>query len=220
MALRVFITGSTGMVGQAVLLECLESPDIERVLVINRRPLGIAHPKLEELIHSDLGNLDAFIPKLLGWDACFYCLGVSSAGMKEEAYTRITFDYTIHCADVCLKANPNMVFCYVSGAGTDSTEEGRSMWARVKGRTENALLAMPFQAVYLFRPGYIQPMKGIRSRTPGYNALYTIFKPFYPLLKHLPKWVTSTDQIGKAMIRVTLSGYKQPVLESIDINTL
>ncbi|MCB0600530.1 MAG: epimerase [Saprospiraceae bacterium] len=220
MALRVFITGSTGMIGQSVLRECLASQDIERVLVINRRPLGIFHPKLEEVIHNDPGNIEVLLPRLNGFDACYYCLGVSSAGMKEEAYSRITYDYTIHCAGVCLKANPNMVFCYVSGAGTDRTEKGRTMWALVKGRTENALLAMPFHAVYLFRPGYVQPMKGIKSRTPLYNALYAIFKPLYPLLKHLPRWVTSTEQIGKAMIRVTLDGYNRPVLESRDINAV
>ncbi|MCB0657951.1 MAG: epimerase [Saprospiraceae bacterium] len=220
MGLRVILTGSTGMIGQGVLNECLENRDIDHILVINRNALGISHRKLQEVIHSDFSQVQPLIPLLKGYDACFFCLGVSSAGMKEADYLRITHDFTLATAAACLDANPNMVFCYVSGAGTDSSEQGRTMWARVKGKTENDLLAMPFQAVYLFRPGYIQPMKGIRSRTPLYNAMYALFKPLYPLLKHLPKFVTSTEQMGKAMIGVTLHGYEKPILESADINTI
>lgn len=220
MALNVIITGTTGMVGKGVLLECLEDPDISQVLVINRRPLDMQHHKLQEIIHQ---NFHDFSPlnkeQLSGYNACFFCLGVSSMGMSEEAYTQITHDITLDFAHLLLPLNPAMTFCYVSGTGTNA--EGRSMWARVKGNTENDLQKLAFKAVYLFRPGYIQPLKGIRSRTSWYNWIYLLFKPFYSLLKIVfPKSVTDTKKLGQAMIQVALKGYKEPYLRNSDINAL
>jgi len=221
MKLKVIITGSTGMVGKSVLLECIDRPEIESILVINRRPLDIKHDKMTEILLNDFFNLSAIEDKLRGYNACFFCLGVSAFRMSEEEYTRITYDLTLHFADTVLKLNPDLQFCYVSGQGTDSSEIGRVMWARVKGRTENALLNMPFNKSYMFRPGFIQPMKGIRSSTKLYNALYVVFKPFYPLLKALfPKQITSSVQIGNAMINIVIYGSEKIHLNNNDINLL
>ena len=221
MKLKVIITGSTGMVGKSVLLECIDRPEIESILVINRRPLDIKHEKVTEILLNDFFNLSAIEDNLRGYDACYFCLGVSAFRMSEEEYTRITYDLTLHFADTVLKLNPDLQFCYVSGQGTDSSEIGRVMWARVKGRTENALLNMPFNKSYMFRPGFIQPMKGIRSSTKLYNALYVVFKPFYPLLKALfPKQITSSVQIGNAMINIVIYGSEKIHLNNNDINLL
>ena len=218
MKLNVIITGSTGMVGKGVLLECIDSPDVERILIINRSPVGISHPKLREIIHKDFFDWANIRSQLGGYNACYFCLGVSSVGMKETDYRRMTYDLTLGFAREILPLNPDMTFCYVSGAGTDSSEKGRSMWARVKGKTENDLLALGFNAAYMFRPGFIQPMKGIKSKTPLYQGIYNVISPLYGLLRRMPRYVTTTVIIGKAMIGVSLHGFKNRVLESLDIN--
>ena len=219
MKLNVIITGSTGMVGKGVLLECIDSPEVEQILVINRSPVGITHAKLKEIIHKDFFNWNDVREHLGGYNACFFCMGVSSVGMNEADYRRMTYDLTLGFAKEVLALNDGMTFCYVSGAGTDSTEQGRMMWARVKGKTENDLLALGFKDSYMFRPGFIQPMRGIKSKTALYQGIYNIISPLYGLLRRLPKYVTTTVVIGKAMIRVAMDGYDKKVLESIDINT-
>ena len=215
--MKVIITGSTGMVGKGVLLECLEHPDIEQILVVNTSSSGMQHPKLKEILHKDFFDLSAIKEELQGYDACFFCLGVSAAGMSEEKYNHMTYDLTIHFAETVV--NPNMTFIYVSGTGTDSTEQGRMMWARVKGKTENALLKMPFKAAYMFRPGIILPKKGVKSKTGLYNFFYVLFRPLYPLMAMLPS-VTNTIKVGKAMINVALNGSDKTHLENKDINEL
>ena len=217
--MNVLITGSTGMVGKGVLLECFDHPQVERVTVINRHSLQMTHPKLKEILHQDFFQWHAIKEQLSGFDACFFCLGVSSAGMKEPEYARMTYDLTLQFARTLLPLNPGMTFCYVSGAGTDSSEKGRTMWARVKGKTENALLALGFKAAYMFRPGFIKPMRGITSRTPLYNTLYVFIKPVVGLIMRFPKIATDSNTLGQAMIRVGLEGYASPILESEDINT-
>jgi uncharacterized protein YbjT (DUF2867 family) len=219
MNLKVIITGSTGMVGKGVLLECIDSPDVEQILIINRSPVGISHPKVKEIIHKDFFDWSAIRQHLGGYDACFFCMGVSSVGMKDPDYTRMTYDLTLGLARELLPLNPNMTFCYVSGAGTDSSEQGRSMWARVKGKTENDLLALGFKDAYMFRPGFIQPMRGIKSKTPLYQGIYNMISPLYGLLRRMPRYVTTTVILGKAMIGVALHGYRSKVLESLDINS-
>jgi uncharacterized protein YbjT (DUF2867 family) len=207
------------MVGQGVLRECLLDPDVESVLAIVRNPSLPEQDKLHEIVHQDVSDLSAIEGRLSGYDACFFCLGVSVAGMKEEAYRQVTCDLTLSVARTLAKLNPTMTFIYVSGAGTDSTEHGRLMWARVKGKTENALLQMRFKAVYLFRPAYIQPLYGARTKTAWYGAFYAVVRPFYPLLKALfPNYVTTTECIGRAMLKATKRGFPNPVLENRDIN--
>jgi uncharacterized protein YbjT (DUF2867 family) len=219
--MKVILFGATGMVGQGVLRECLLDPEIERVLVVTRTPTGEKHDKLRELVHADFTNFAPIEGELGGYDACFFCLGVSSVGMTEEAYTRVTYDITLAAAGVLARRNPGMTFVYVSGASTDSSERGRSMWARVKGRTENALLALPFKAAYMFRPGYIQPMHGIKSKTKLYQAIYVVMAPLYPLWKTvLPRHVTTTEHVGRAMIAVARHGTPKTLLENRDINQL
>ena len=209
------------MVGKGVLYECFDHPDVEKVLVVNRRPIGIAHEKLEEIVHPDFYNFTTIEDKLQGYNACYFCLGVSAFRMSEADYTRITYDLTLNFAKVVLNRNPDIVFCYASGVGTDSTEKSRTMWARVKGKTENDLLAMDFRDSYMFRPGYIQPMKGIRSSTKLYNAMYAVFKPLYPVFKIItPNGVTSTAQVGKSMINIVKHGYDHRIITSRDINAL
>jgi uncharacterized protein YbjT (DUF2867 family) len=220
MKIKPIITGTTGMVGKGVLLECLESEEVEAVLVINRKPLGMQHPKLKEIVHADFFDLSAVAGEMKGYDSCFFCLGVSSAGMKEQDYTRMTYDLTLSFAKTFIEQNPGSVFCYVSGTGTYSTEKGSSMWARVKGRTENALLAMPFKAAYMFRPGFIEPLKGITSGTRLYRNLYTILRPVFPLFRAMPKYATDTVRVGKAMIGVSVRGYGKRHLECTDINII
>ena len=208
------------MVGKGLLFECLESNNVESVLVINRHTCNISHNKLKEIIHENLFDLSGLTNELVGYNTCFFCLGVSSAGLSEKDYHKITFELTISIAALLLKINSDLKFCYISGAGTDSSEKGKIMWARVKGKTENTLLAMPFKKVYMFRPGFIQPMKGIRSRTKLYNALYLIFKPFYFILKHFESVVTNSETLGKAMIITVVKDYGKNILESKDINEI
>lgn len=217
--MKVIIMGSTGMLGQGALIECLEDTSIEEILVINRRPTNPTNAKIKEIVHKDFYNFSSLEEALKGYDACFFCLGVSSAGMKEKQYHKLTYDLTMSFAQVLAKASPDSTFIYVSGAGTDSTEKGRTMWARVKGKTENELLKL-FKNGYMFRPGYIQPMKGIKSKTPLYNTLYVIFKPLYFLFKPFKKYVTDSVSISRAMINVAQKGYEKRIVESRDINLL
>ncbi len=219
--MNVILFGATGMVGQGVLRECLLDRDMQQVLTVGRSATGQQHPKLRELTVPDLMDLTAVEPQLTGYDTCFFCTGVTSAGMTEEKYTRLTYDLTLSVAQTLARLNPSMTFLYISGAGTDSTEKGRSMWARVKGRTENALLRLPFKSAYMFRPGFIQPLHGIRSKTRLYQFLYDVLAPIQPLLKgRLPKYITTTEQLGRAMITVAKNGYSKPILESLDINAV
>ncbi|MEX0314591.1 MAG: NAD-dependent epimerase/dehydratase family protein [Allomuricauda sp.] len=216
---KVIITGTTGMVGKGVLLECLEHDSIHEVLVINRNPLGLAHPKLKEILLKDFMELESVKNQLEGYDACFYCMGVSVLGLNEQTYTKITYDITKKFADVLFDLNPNMVFNYVSGTGTDSSEKGRTMWARVKGKTENYILNKGFKDAYAFRPGGIIPEKGIKSRTAWYNAFYVITRPFFPLMKK-SKNITTTTKIGQAMIHTLFNSQKMKHLENRAINAL
>jgi len=206
------------MVGQGVLRECLADPDVRVVQTIGRTPTRAQNSKLREIVHGDLTNYQSVEPQLTGFDACFFCLGVSSGGMTEQDYGRLTYDVTLADAETLFRLNPEMTFVYVSGAGTDSSEKGRTMWARVKGRTENGLLRLPFNAVYMFRPGMIQPLEGLRSKTPSYRVLYTLTKPLLPILRALfPNHVLTTRQIGLAMLSVAKRGFPQSILESKDI---
>jgi uncharacterized protein YbjT (DUF2867 family) len=219
--LKVILFGATGMVGQGVLRECLVDAGIEQVLVIGRRATGQPHAKVREVLLADLLAVPTLGQTLDGYDACFYCLGVSAVGMTEAAYRRVTCDLTIVVARCLVERNPGMTFVYVSGTGTDGSERGRSMWARVKGATENAVSALPFRATYMFRPGYIQPMHGIRSNTAWYRAIYAVMGPLYPLLDHLfPRYITSTERVGRAMIAVARHGAPAHVLENREINEL
>jgi uncharacterized protein YbjT (DUF2867 family) len=219
--MRVVLFGATGMVGQGVLRECLLSPEVDSVLAVGRHATGVRHDKLREIVHGDLTDLSPLGGELAGNDACFFCLGVSSAGMGEVEYTRVTYDLTIAVASALVRLNPEMTFVYVSGAGTDGSERGRVMWARVKGRTENALLAMPFRAAYMFRPGLIQPLHGVVSRTRAYRIFYAVARPLLPLLRALfPGGVTTTEQVGRAMLRAARDGGAKRILETRDINVL
>jgi len=217
--MKVIITGSTGMVGKAVLIECLESPIVESVLVINRVSVGIQHPKLYEVLHTDFTNLDPIKNKLKGYDTCFYCMGVSALGMSEKNYYRITYTMTETFAKTLHVLNSNMVFDYVSGTGTDSTEKGRVMWARVKGKTENMVFNQGFKDAYAFRPGAILPEKGVKSKTGWYNAFYCILKPFYPIIRKMDS-VISSSTIGQAMINSVMHPQELKILENRDINSL
>jgi hypothetical protein len=219
MKVKCIITGTTGMVGKGVLLECLESDLVESILLINRRPIGIKHQKLNEIIHKNFHDLTLIEDQLKGYNACFFCLGVSSNGKSKEDYRHLTYDLTLHCATILARQNPDMTFCYVSGENTDELGKSRMNWARVKGETENDLLDLPFKAAYMFRPGYIHPMKGVKSATGWVNFTYFFFKPLYPVLKVLfSKHITTSVNVGKAMIRVASNGYEQPRLEDRDIN--
>ena len=218
--MKIVLFGATGMIGSGALIECLGHPDVERVLVVGRRPCGVEHERLEEILHDDFLDLSSIAGRFRGYDACMYCLGVSSAGMSEAAYHRITYDMTAAAAEAMLAAAPGARFVYISGAGADATERGRTMWARVKGAIENRLASMPFGDVWLFRPAFIQPMKGVRSRTRLYNAVYAALGPLYPLLRRFPKWVTSTEKLGLAMIRAVRDGTSAGVLENDEIEAL
>jgi uncharacterized protein YbjT (DUF2867 family) len=201
--MKVLIFGATGMVGRGVLLECLRDPGVELVVTLGRTSTDIRNPRLQEIVHRDLAQYAGMEDSLTGFDACFFCLGIASAGMKEADYARITY--------------PGMMFIFISGSGTDSSAKGRSMWARVKGRTENALLQLPLQA-YMFRPGFIEPMDGIQSKTPMYRKFYTVLGPIFPLLRRaLPNHVLSTRQIGQAMLNIARRGYAKRILEPNDI---
>jgi uncharacterized protein YbjT (DUF2867 family) len=212
------------MVGQGVLRECLLDPDIESVLEVVRSPLGQPQgkeKKVREIIHSDFTDFSALEDQWRGYDACFFCLGVSSFGMSEKDYAHVTKDLTLAAAEPLSRLNPNMTFIYVSGAGTDSSERGPVMWARVKGETENRLLRLPFKGIYMFRPGFIQPLHGIKSKTALYRVLYLLMGPLIPLLTLLfPKIITTTEQVGRAMIRIAKQGAPKQLLENKDINAL
>jgi uncharacterized protein YbjT (DUF2867 family) len=219
--MNVILYGSTGMLGWGALTECLADPRVTRVLTVARRPTGVQHEKLEELIVTDFFDYEPVASRLAGYDACLFCHGVSSAGMSEAAYRHVTYDLTLAAARVLVSLNPAMAFCFVSGTGTDDTERGRLMWARVKGATENALKRLPFRAVYLFRPGYIQPVKGARSRTRLYRAFYTLLAPLYPLLNRVfPGRLTTTEAVGRALIEAALRGAPHQVLDNRAINAL
>ena len=217
MKIKVIITGATGMVGEGVLHECLIHPEVESVLVVNRKPCGVQHNKLKEIIHKDFFDLSRIEEQLAGYNACYFCAGVSSVGKKEDEYKRITYNLTMNFANTLLKQNPEMTFCYVSGVGTDSTEKGRSMWGRIKGKTENDLIKLPFKAAYMFRPGYIQPIKGLKN---SYKA-YKILAPFYPVWNiFFPKYVITLEELGLAMINVVVKGYENNILECQDIRVI
>ncbi len=218
--MKVIVFGATGMVGQGVLRECLLAPDVERVLVVGRTPTGRQDPKLREVEHRDFTDFAPIENELAGYDACFFCLGVSSVGMPPEQYERITYGYTLAAAEPLARLNPDSTFIYVSGAGTDSTEQGRTRWARVKGRTENTIISLPFHG-YAFRPGYIQPLHGVASKVRFSAAVYRVVAPLYPLLKRvMPGFVTTTEQIGRAMLAVARDGAAKRVLGSREINAL
>ena len=219
MKIKAIITGTTGMVGRGVLLECLESEHVDSVLVINRESINLNHPKLKEIIHEDFNNLESIKNELKGFNACFYCMGISSIGKKEEEYYSITYQITKYFVNILWEQNPDMVFNYVSGSGTDSTEKGKVMWARVKGKTENMILNKGFKDAYAFRPGAIIPIKGVKSKTGWINTLYLILKPFYPLLIKM-KYVTTSSIVGIAMINSILHPQKLKHLENTDINIL
>jgi uncharacterized protein YbjT (DUF2867 family) len=213
----VIITGATGMVGEGVLHECLQHTDVERVLLINRKASGTSHPKLKEIIHANFFDLAPLEQQLKGFDACFFCLGVSSIGMKEPEFHRLTYILTMHVAQIFANLNPGMIFCYISGAGTDSTEKGRTMWARVKGRTENDLMKLPFKKVYNFRPGVLQPTKGLKNTL----GLYKYLGWLLPIIKLVAtKYICSLKELGTAMINAVTKGYEKQVLEVKDIIVL
>ncbi len=219
--MKVLLFGASGLVGSGALLECLDDPRVDSVLVVGRRPCGIAHPKVEELLHADFFDYAPIQRRFADRDACFFCLGVSSAGLSEEIYSHFTYDLTLAAARALLAAGARPTFCYVSGEGTDSTERGRVMWARVKGRTENALLHLPFKAAYMLRPGYIHPLRGVRSSTRLYRAFAVALRPLYPVLRSfVPGHVTTSVAVGRALIRLAASGYSRPILSSTDINRL
>jgi uncharacterized protein YbjT (DUF2867 family) len=215
---KVIITGATGMVGKGVLLECLNHDAISEVLHIGRNATGIEHPKLKELMHKDFSDFFNLKDQLSGYDACFYSLGISAAGLTEDQYTKITYDYTMALANVLLKENPEMTFVYVSGQGTDSTEKGRMMWARVKGKTENDIINLGFKQAFAFRPGMIIPLRGIKSRTKAYQFGYDYFMWLVKGIKAIvPNSVVSTTQIGLAMINAMMKGYDKKVVTPKDI---
>ena len=219
--MNILIFGATGMVGQGVLRECLLAPDVERVVAVGRSATGQQHPRLQDLVHKDMYDYRAIEPQLTGFDACFFCLGVSSVGMKEPEYKRITYDLTMAAATVLARLNPGMTFTYVTGAGTDSSERGERMWARVKGATENALMRLPFRASYMFRPGMIQPLHGVRSKTPLYQAAIVLLKPVLGLAhRWWPDHVTTTEKVGRAMLTVARKGARKVLLDPADINAL
>ncbi len=216
MKLKVIVTGASGMVGEGVLLECLNQPDVEQVLVIGRRPCGVTHPRLREILHKDFHNLAPIENDLKGYDACYFCLGVSSVGMKEPEYTKMTYDLTMHVAQTLVKLNPDMTFCYISGTGTDSSEKGRVMWARVKGKTENDLRKLGFRQSFAFRPGGIIPIDGQKNTLKLFRYLGWIL----PVIKFFSaNSVSNVSDIARAMIAVTKNGYKKDILEVSDINS-
>jgi uncharacterized protein YbjT (DUF2867 family) len=219
--MKVIIFGATGMVGQGVLLECLKDPDVTRILTVGRSKTGRTDPKLTEIVHTNFDDFSSVLNDFRGYDACFYCLGVTSLGMSEQTYRHVTYDYTVCAAKALSVANPNMTFILVTGAGTDSTEKGGIMWARVKGAAENAVLAMPFKAAYLFRPAAIQPEEGITSRTIWIKLFLVLFGFLLPFfLKRYPQYVTTTGRIGRAMLKVVREGAPKKWIESSDINEL
>jgi uncharacterized protein YbjT (DUF2867 family) len=219
--INVLVFGASGMVGQGVLRECLRDPEVAVVMTLGRSGSGLHNAKLQEVIHADLSHYSSIENRLSNFDACFFCLGVSAAGLTEQAYQRVTYDFTLAAASTLARLNPQMTFIYVSGAGTDSSGAGRIMWARVKGRTENALLALGFRAAYMLRPGLIQPLDGIKSKTRGYRIFYSALALVLPLFRAaFPDHVLSTRQIGLAMLNLAKHGYAKAILESKDINII
>jgi hypothetical protein len=215
--IRAIITGVTGMVGEGVLFQCLQSDDVEAILIIGRKPYGIEHPKVKEVIHADFFDISPIERELAGYNACFFCLGVSSVGMKEPEYFKLTHTLTLHVAGTLSRINPDMVFCYVSGGSTDSTEKGKVMWARVKGKTENDLMKLPFKKVYAFRPGFMQASEGAKNTL----SLYKYVGWLFPILRIVvPNYVSRLSQVGDAMIKVVKYGYEKNILEVKDINAL
>ena len=214
MNIKVIITGATGMVGEGVLSESLEHPDVEKVLVINRRPCGVTHPKLTEILHADFFDLTPAADRLKGYNACFFCLGVSSVGLKEEKYYSLTYTLTMNFAELLAGQNPDMIFCYISGAGTDSTEKGRINWARVKGKTENDLMKLPFKRVFACRPGFMLPSREARNIPRYFGILRFLYPPLRPLF---PKYVTTLKEVALAMINLVIYGYEKPVVEVPDL---
>jgi hypothetical protein len=215
--IKAIVTGATGMVGEGVLHECLLHPQVEAVLVINRKPCGVAHPKLKEIIHQDFLNFAAIEDQLKGYNACFFCLGISSVGVDQDTYYKMTYTLTLHVAETLSRHNKDMTFCYVSGAGTDSTEKGRMMWARVKGKTENDLMKLPFKQVFAFRAGFMKPTPGLKNTLKLYHYLGWLF-PIGRVL--FPYTFYTLKEVGVAMINVTLFGYEKNVLEGKDIIAL
>ena len=218
--MKVILFGASGMVGQGVLRECLLDPGVEKVLAVGRAPLDLSDPKLVQRVLPDMMDLSSIEGDLQGLNACFYCVGVTSTGMTEADYARVTVDLTLAAARPLARLSPGLTFVFVSGTGTDSSEKGPVMWARVKGRTENALFALPFKAVCAFRPGFIRPLHGARSRTRSYRIFYTLARPLLPLLNLFPSLMTSTEQIGKAMLICARQGAPKRILETRDINAL
>ncbi len=216
--MKIVLFGATGMVGQGVLREALRAPDVDLVLAVGRSPTGLTHPRLRELVHRDFTDFSGVEAQLEGFDACFYCLGVSAAGSSEADYRRVTYDFTLAAANALARRNPALTFVYVSGAGTDGTAKGSSMWARVKGETENALRRLPFRAAYMFRPAFIRPAHGERSRTASYRAFYAATGWLFPLLRRVaPRYVTTTEEVARAMLHVAREGAAQAVLENEEI---
>ncbi len=214
MKFKAIVTGATGMVGEGVLMECLLHPDVEQVLVINRKPCGVSHPKLKEVIHHNFFDLSEIEEQVKGYNACFFCLGVSSVGMKEKEYNHLTYELTLHVAEMFSRLNSAMTFCYVSGSATDSTEKGNVMWARVKGKTENHLMRLPFKKAYMFRPGFMKPTEGQKNALKMYKALGWL----YPILRSFfPGFVCTLKEVGIAMIKTVTVGYEKQVLEVKDI---
>jgi uncharacterized protein YbjT (DUF2867 family) len=218
--MKVILFGATGMVGQGVLQECLRSGEVEGVLSIGRRASRQQHPKLREIVHQDFSDFFEIEGEMTGYDACFFCLGVSSLGMKERDYRWVTYEFALAAAQTLARLNPGMTFIYVSGAGTDSSGLGSTMWARVKGQTENAIFKL-FSKAFTFRPAYIQPLDGIVPKTMWLRAVYAVVAPLYPVWKALfPNYVTTTAQVGRAMIHVAREGAPTRVLENRDINAI
>jgi len=214
MKVRVIVTGATGMVGEGVLHECLLHPDVEQVLVINRKPCGVIHPKLKEIIHTNFFDLSPIREQLVNYNACFFCLGITSVGMKEPEYYHLTYELTMNMAQILVEQNKDMVFTYVSGAGTNNNEKSKSMWVRVKGKTESDLMKLPFKKTYMFRPGYMQPTKGLKNTQKFYFAVSWM----YPALRFLfPKFVCTLKELGLAMIHTVTIGYEKEILEVKDI---
>lgn len=216
--MKIIVTGATGMVGYGIVQAALADPAISEVRSLSRRPLGLSHPKLTEVLVSDFYNLEPYAEQLTGYDACLHCLGVSAVGMSEAEYTRVTYELTLHLAQTLLRLNPGISFAYVSGKGTDAGSS--TLWARIKGCTESDLLALPFRHVHMFRPGFIRPAPGARSSTPMYRFLYVILRPFLPLILLSKDNATTSERLAAAMIRATRAGYAKPILESRDINVL
>lgn len=220
MGAKFILIGSSGMIGQGALHEAISDPEVESVLLVNRKPSALKHPKIKEIIHQNFYDVHSIASQFAEYDACVFSLGQSAVGMKEEDYRRITYDPTVHFAKELIAVNPNIRFIYISGSGTDSTEKGGQMWARVKGKTENALLKMPFRSVHMFRPGLIQPRKGIRSRTSWYNAIYALFFPLYLFLYPFKGIITDTTRLGRALVRVGRNGSELKIIAQRDINRI